>query len=572
MQISDINKARQDIKTLEKIYFTEKKTVECTDRLMVLLEQYPILNKDKQSQDSLKHLTVGIYASKDALSLENQGKIHQLFLKCHQLKPTRIKNLTDISQPVKNLTLQKNIQAVICGNQKYPIPTAYLQDDMTPCKEYFKPIIIELSDHSQIEISLGLLSRFSEKISSLKKKNALPEKIQLDWINPHEFDTLIGFLETSQPDLINEKNALSCMYTGAYMHIPEVMEACKPFVYRAMDEKTLVFLLNNLNEENNPSIIYPAEKQISELLIKALTQKPISHELEKKVAFISKNLQCQINVNLSGSAIKDSDLELLHDFPLKKLELLNCPKLTPHAFSILETLPALKTLKLGGNSWVDDEALSKIPPNIEDLSLAGCTNFTQAGLLNLQTTHVINLDLMGCNQLTDENLALLPDQFESLDFRLCTGIGEKTLQRLSQMPKLKNLVLSNTPVKEEQLFNLPLSLTSLNLAGCNLSDLALKALAKLKKLKELTLAGTKITDVGLTLIPSSVETLKLDRCTEITDEGIKSLINRKKLKFLSLFDCPHMTKTTFDLLSSKNIQVGWQEPQASHIFINTLNS
>ena len=566
MQVNDLKTAQDRIKWLENNYFTHPSMiVECTDELLNLLQQFPSLTTDRLIKNSIRHLTQGIYSSKGTLTSEKQAKIYQLFLITHDLKPTRIKNLLEISQPVKNLTQQKNLKAVICDNQKYPIPIPFVQNDPTPCKEYFKPIIVKFGDGTNIEISQGLLAHLSEKIHALWTEKKLDKAIELKWMDSHQFDSLIAFLETSESALIDEKDVQAFLLTGAFLQIPTVLEACKPSESYPLNEKAMVFLINTIDETRYPSLVHQVEKQISQLLITALTQKPLPQNIQKKVHFIQQNIKRPITVNLSGTAIRDKDLNLLDGFPIKKLELLNCQNLSSKCFSIVKNFPHLKSIKLGGNSWIDDKALVEIPPAIEELSLSGCTRFSREGLKILQATNVIKLDIMGCNQLSDEDLAFLPDQIQALDLRFCSQIGDKTLQRLSQMSHLNHLIAANTSLKDEHIAYLPASLIILDVSGCELSDTALTAFAHMNNLTQLSLNDTNISDAGLSLIPNTVESLKLDRCLDITDKGIRSLTSRKSLKYLSLFDCPKITKRSIEIVSNKHIEIGWQEPQAFHI-------
>jgi Leucine Rich repeat len=565
MNINDVSKARGSIKLLEKLYFSDQQNVlSCTDQLVDILNHFPALKKDQEVRENLLHLTEGIYSMKDSLPLEKQEKITSLFYKIHNLEPTRIKNLLKKNDPAKSLTYDKELQAVIEGDQKYPVPVNLLRDEKMPCKDYFKSILVEVADGSRVEISLGLLAHFSEKIGLIMEQKKESEIIVMEWINLHELDSLMAFLETSKPALINEKNALSLMYAGAYWQIPELMEATKRYVFSSMDEKSIVFLLNTLEEKKNETIIYQIEKRLSLMISSALVQERMPQVFLEKMAYFCRHLKHPVTLSLSGTEIAAEDLKYLKGFPLKKLELLNCQKLTPGAFSIIESIPSIKTLKLGGNQWVNDEALAKVPTQIEDLSLTACPNFTKNGLKNLKHSNVIRLDITGCNQLKDADFTQLPE-FESIDLRLCKGVGEKTVKRLGQMALLRHLVLANTPIKDKSVAHLPKDLLHLNLAGCDLTDGVVKEIAKMKDLKELSLAGSKITDEGLSLLPESLVWLSLDNCLEITNVGIESLANRKNLKNVSLLGCTNIMRSSVEKLTVKHIVVGWQEPQASHV-------
>ncbi len=559
MNINSLLQARGRVSQLEQLYFSDQTNLfKCTDQLIGLLDYFPALKSDKQSLPRLCHLTGAFYSMKEKLPLEKQEKITMLFQKLFNLQPTRIESLQKRIQPVKNLVRNSEIKAIIHGNQKYPVPIALLKHDNTPCRIYFKSLVVQLKEGLNVEVSLGLLAYFSEKIRLKIKRNEKIDFLSLPWLNSHELDSLMAFLQTSEPAFINEKNAFPLMYAGVELQISELIDECKRYIFPKIDIQTIVFLLNNLNKEKNQTIIYQLEKYVSKMFREALIQQPIPQAFLEKLVYFQENLKSPITLSLSGISLTDDALLVLKDFPLNELELLNCHQLTLNALSIIETIPAIKSLKLGGCQWINDAALSKIPSHVDSLSVAGCTNFTKNGLINLQHTHVRNLDITGCNQLMDSDLAELPDQLEALDLRLCKGVEEKTAKRLSELSHLRHLVLASTPFKDEYVEFLSNSFYSLDLSECNLSDVALKKINQMKDLKELSVAGSRITDAGLTQLPDSIIELRLDFCREITNEGVKVLINHKNLKKLSLFDCPYITGQAIQKFSATQIQVGWQ--------------
>lgn len=156
----------------------------------------------------------------------------------------------------------------------------------------------------------------------------------------------------------------------------------------------------------------------------------------------------------------------------------------------MSQIPTLRELNLGGNNWVNDEALALIPnTTIEALSLSCCEKITGYGLKTLNGSQVSSLDLFGCQHLTDEELSCLPLQIERLDIRKCVGLGIEAMKSISKMKELRHLVLANVNMNNEMISLLPRQLLSLNLSCRGLPDTAYVAIGEMQSLVELSLRG-----------------------------------------------------------------------------------
>ncbi len=318
-------------------------------------------------------------------------------------------------------------------------------------------------------------------------------------------------------------------------------------------------LLNLLNRTEDKKIISDLETQVSDLFKAALVQKSLPEPFLETVAYYKKNLARPIQLNLSGTDVEDKALALLIGLPIHSLLLQNCQKLTQNCLPIFSQMPALKTLNLGSNKWVDDQI--QIPSNIETLSLAACRNIGKVGIVNLQFVRA--LDLFG-SRLSDGELAHLPD-LEALDLSMCKGVGEMTMKRLGEMKKLRHLVITSIPVTDELVAYLPKQLETLNASGCPLSDVAFKTFAKMDHLKSLTLGGAQIKGEGLPSLSQSLVLLNLSGCSELTDQWLVPLATRTQLRALSLHRCPKISSKAIDRFSDTQIKVEWQEAQPSHL-------
>ena len=476
-----------------------------TDLLTTLFARLPSLSSD--SQETMRRASSRVFGMKRCLPAEKQETISKMFCTLH------------------NLTFK--------------------QGDTHPVK---------LNDGTTGEISRDLLARFFGK--------ELPQTLQLDQLDHHQFVTLIALLETGEGELINDENVHSFLAVGSYFQIPEVISACSKCFFSTLrgdksDDVKIVSLLNALQGMKKAETITKLEEKISDIFREGLCETPVSEEFLGRLAYYRENLKTPITLALSFSPITEDKLTHLQGMPITKLELFDCKNLTKHVFKVITTLPTITALELGNNKWVDDDALLEIPATISELSLSSCKNFTGQGLANLTHTNIRRLILMGCRHLKDEDLARMKDDLEGVNLSMCIGAGIKTMQRLGQMAVMRDVVLSFTKIPEASLSYLRTGLFSLDLSDCDTSDACLDHISKMSELRQLSLAYSKMTDTGLQRVPQSVEDANFNGCEGITDVGGISLAERQQLHNVSLLDCPQITEATSDALIKANKKVQW---------------
>jgi hypothetical protein len=87
-------------------------------------------------------------------------------------------------------------------------------------------------------------------------------------------------------------------------------------------------------------------------------------------------------------------------------------------------------------------------------------------------------------------------------------------------------------------------LSLLDLRGTPVTDAGLRNLPALPGLRELDLSETKVTDAGLKELGKfpELDSLHFDK-TQVTDGGLKELPRLKRLRWVTLWQCPGVTET-----------------------------
>lgn len=567
MSITSYTQARAELRHLanEDLYGT-KEALKHADLLIRLIDRFPDLQKDEESSSTLCQITEGLYSIKEHLPQEKQERIVQLFRISHHIKPTHIRELMQNHEPAENLVNRyQDIEAIIRGKQEHPVPMNLLVGEKMPCKTYFKSIIVELGDGSTVKVCQGLLAHFSEMFQVMLQNTAMktPEKLVLEQLNRHQFDTLVAFLETSQKSLINPENALPLLYAAVYLQIPELIEICSLYLYLFLDDDIAANLLNMVPKNLKRGVlVFELEKYLSKIIKEGLLSKMPPSDFQERLNLFRERLDHPVKLNLSGTDITDEKLNELIDMPIQELDLTSCQKLTKNALPILAKLKSLNKVILDGNEWVNDDVLKEIPTNIKSLSIGACKNFTNRGLDDLEKTAVRELSMFGCQQLRDEDFVSLPTSLNALDISYCSNVNEKAFNRVGKMDSLRTLVLTETPITNAQAFLLPKHVEKLDLSGCQLDDEAMDAFVEMNRLQELHLNSLKITDEGLKKLPSAIKLLSLNGCKNITDDGVSWLTARRYLNTVFLRRCPKVTKSAVEKFGSA-VDVGWDEDQPS---------
>ena len=168
------------------------------------------------------------------------------------------------------------------------------------------------------------------------------------------------------------------------------------------------------------------------------------------------------------------------------------------------------------------------------------------------------LDLSGSEMLTDVSVRELRalTELEDLDLTLCMFISDASLEALAGLPKLRRLWLHGCyGITDRGVVALAesRSLEELVLWACEkLTDRGIVPLAKLPRLRRLELPQfASISDLSLVALSAdamSLETLRLDHLSAISDEGVRSLADLKRLVQLYVQDCRQVTEPSIAAL------------------------
>uniref|UniRef100_A0A8C7JLF2 F-box/LRR-repeat protein 16 n=1 Tax=Oncorhynchus kisutch TaxID=8019 RepID=A0A8C7JLF2_ONCKI len=216
------------------------------------------------------------------------------------------------------------------------------------------------------------------------------------------------------------------------------------------------------------------------------------------------------------------------------------------------------------------------------LELAGCNDFTEAGLWSSLNARLTSLSVSDCINVADDAIAaisqLLPNLSElslqayhvtdtamayftakqgytthTLRLHSCWEItNHGVVNMVHSLPNLTALSLSGcskiTDDGVELVAENLRKLRSLDLSWCpRITDMALEYIAcDLHKLEELVLDRcVRITDTGLGYLStmSSLRSLYLRWCCQVQDFGLQHLFGMRSLRLLSLAGCPLLTTT-----------------------------
>jgi len=181
-------------------------------------------------------------------------------------------------------------------------------------------------------------------------------------------------------------------------------------------------------------------------------------------------------IQLSGTEVKDADLESIHGLPDLSALRLNHTSISDAGFVHLKELPALRLLEV-------------VETRITDDGLKHLTNLPSVTWLTLQSTFVTDAGL--------PHLKALPNLRELRLSRL--PITDQGLAHLERLTGLRLLEVYETEVADAGMASVKKlkNLTWLNLVGTKLTDTGLAELKELEGLRNLSVARTKVTDAGI---------------------------------------------------------------------------
>lgn len=115
-------------------------------------------------------------------------------------------------------------------------------------------------------------------------------------------------------------------------------------------------------------------------------------------------------------------------------------------------------------------------------------------------------------------------------------LSDESIDTITQMPRLKDLVLFGTSVSPEQMQELTQvsTLTSITLKGPAATDLHLELLPRFPALEEVSLYETTITDRGMKSLGQlpELKSLEIEQAPEVTNAGFAALSNCQKLTYI----------------------------------------
>jgi hypothetical protein len=191
-------------------------------------------------------------------------------------------------------------------------------------------------------------------------------------------------------------------------------------------------------------------------------------------------------------------------------------------------------------------------PSLHTLSLSGCPEVTDQGLIHLRTLGQLQaLNLASTPGISDAGLSHLRSltRLTILSLNSCAGITDIGLTHVGMLTNLQTLYLDNcTQITDQGIQHLSklTNLQALILTGCTqISDAALEVIGNMTNLHTLNLDRCpRLTDRGLASLHDliNLNNLSLDRCDQITDAGLLHLRGLENLQTLSVTYCPRITQ------------------------------
>lgn len=287
------------------------------------------------------------------------------------------------------------------------------------------------------------------------------------------------------------------------------IQTLDPSSLEDMDE-ALVFL-NALYLNDYPELNTLVRKYVSEFIKGALKNRDAN-----RVVALTRQLESHVTIDLDLSNLKhlkDADLICLSKVKLNSLNLENCSLLTGDCLDSFSDLSFLQAVHLGGNKWVNNEFLQRLPSSITVLDLNGTnilakTDFSRFTALKKLSLKGTNIDL--------STLQTCPPSIVYLNLSDCKGITSEA--DFSRFSALKILLLKRTTIDDATLQTLPPSVMKLKLVNC--TGITSRAnFSPFTALKVLDLSETNIGDSTLGTVPPSIADLRLSFCTKITSRA-----------------------------------------------------
>ncbi len=253
---------------------------------------------------------------------------------------------------------------------------------------------------------------------------------------------------------------------------------------------------------------------------------------------------------------------------LRELNLSYCKRLTDRGVALLAGLPSLRLLDLRYCVGINGTGLAGLD-GLESLELGDCVGLTDIGLAQLcGLTNLRHLGLRyprglttdGLRQLFTDGSTLTLPKLRSVDLRGCWQATNGILLALGNLPELRRLDLQGCRKLTDrgvaqlgrrcQAESLLQQLEWLSLAGTAIGQKGVEQLSGLPKLRSLSLNDTNIGNRALASLADcrQLRSLYLTACAEITDKGLNHLQKLAGLRWLSVRECPLLTKRGLERL------------------------
>jgi len=303
-------------------------------------------------------------------------------------------------------------------------------------------------------------------------------------------------------------------------------------------------------------------------------------------------LSTSIDLSTFPKLINDNVLKTIlsacGDGIIEDLSLHRCWGVTDVGCKAIEDIGSeIRNLNLLGCWDITDNGLISLSsnlPNLEFIDLSNCRKITNLGIISLlqNCPRLSKISLSYCKNLSSDLFAnsLIWRKVTQLNLQRCTGIfdagfafwkdqlnKEKDDSSIPDYFHLKKLNLSDCSFLTDAAINsiadscIELEEISLSFCCALTDECILNLLKKCKELKilDLNYCGLAVTDEICNIIANeckNLTSLGFRGCVQITDEGIKTLINSKsKLKKINCSQCSNITNESKKLLQDKGIEL-----------------
>jgi len=254
---------------------------------------------------------------------------------------------------------------------------------------------------------------------------------------------------------------------------------------------------------------------------------------------------------------------------LEVLSLKKCFKVSDEGLKHLGACKQLKSLNVSYCYLLTEEGILALNcPNLESFHIKFCTNIDTAGVAKIASTckNLVDINLGGCWRLEESALHAIADNCTKL-LKLDMSksyLTAQSFEAVARITSLNKFSIADSIIEESGLQALQ-SLTNLKvllLDNCaQTTDETIGAISKIKSLEILSLNGCpRIGDKAMGFITeglNNLEYLNLSECSNITDHGLKKMIDKAngqsklpKLKSLLLAELTDITDRSLETIAT----------------------